>query len=253
VRTNPRARADLRERTRREADSVRKGTSQVERLFRVFWSETWRGLPVCAFEDRDQARARDGEDEGVSAGSPALRCSETVNSRGERGTSHLLFVEHFTRAECHFLRKPVQLLPLMMRRRSVCVWKSTRHTSNKLPTTHTPYLQFQHPFATFATMFEATADEFPFVEDLPKREKSRWQKYCDAMAEFAEVSRQEGGLVHVSMAANFLNVSRTRIDELCNAGILKRFSFGGHVVISVRSLKERAESKLLKGRPKKAA
>ena len=99
-------------------------------------------------------------------------------------------------------------------------------------------------------MFEATADEFPFVQDMPKRERSRWEKYRDAMAEFSEVSREEGGLIMVSLAANYLHVSRTRIDQLCDEGALRRYEFGGHVVISVNSLKERAEHERKKPGPK---
>jgi hypothetical protein len=103
-------------------------------------------------------------------------------------------------------------------------------------------------------MFEATVSEFPFVESIPKREKSKLQACWDEMAEFVEVSRQEQGLVTVTFACKALKVSRTRIDQMCEAGILKRFEMCGHVMISVRSIRDRAEAeRQAGGRPKKSS
>jgi len=100
-------------------------------------------------------------------------------------------------------------------------------------------------------MFEATANEFRFVQDLPKRQKSKLQSWWDEYAEYLELNRQECGLVTVTHAARALSVSRSRIDQLVEAGILRRFEFSGVTVISVSSIKERLQSERHNGRPKK--
>jgi len=100
-------------------------------------------------------------------------------------------------------------------------------------------------------MFEATISEFPFVGELPKRDKSKLQEVWDELAEFHEVSKREHGLVSVQHAMKCLNVSRSSIDDLVRRCKLTRFEFGGHVVISVKSLKQWANAeRSVGGRPR---
>jgi len=100
-------------------------------------------------------------------------------------------------------------------------------------------------------MTEAAALDFPFVQDLPKREKSKLRQWWDEFSEYLELNKAEGGLVPISTAAKALKVSRTRIDQLVEKGELRRVDFDGHLFISVRSIKERAEAeRSLGGRPK---
>lgn len=73
---------------------------------------------------------------------------------------------------------------------------------------------------------------FPFVEDLPKREKSRWQKFRDAWA----TAKAKGPLIPLTLAAKLSDVSRQRLDELIAAGKLERVDLEGHVMITEDSL-----------------
>jgi hypothetical protein len=101
-------------------------------------------------------------------------------------------------------------------------------------------------------MSDGAAIDFPFVHDLPKREKSKVGQAFDELAEFWEVSKQERGLVTVNHAMKALNITRTTIDILCAKGILRRYKFADHVLISVASIKERAEAeRSVGGRPRK--
>jgi hypothetical protein len=80
---------------------------------------------------------------------------------------------------------------------------------------------------------DVTADlSFPFVDELPKREKSRWQKFRDVWAE----AKAKGPLIPASLAAKLCDVTRQRIDELMARGKLERVELQGHVMITEASL-----------------
>lgn len=96
-------------------------------------------------------------------------------------------------------------------------------------------------------MFDTVASEFPFVEALPKREKSKLVKLWDRVFEFGRISGREGGLVTVMVAARLLGLSRTRIDQLVAAGRLRVVPFEGHVFISCFSIEEYAKQEKSKG------
>jgi len=102
-------------------------------------------------------------------------------------------------------------------------------------------------------MFDATATEFPFVEALPKREKSKLAKVWEMLAEFSDAQKREGALVPVMLAARVLDLSRTRIDQICEDGRLRRVVVDGHVFISEASILSFARSCRVHGRPRKAS
>jgi len=98
-------------------------------------------------------------------------------------------------------------------------------------------------------MFEASVSEFPFVAELPKREKSKLAQIWDVMKQMAAVPDEEGTLLPVSMACKALCISRTRVDQLVQDGKLKRFEFDGHVFISYKSVVAWAQAEHKNGRP----
>jgi hypothetical protein len=100
-------------------------------------------------------------------------------------------------------------------------------------------------------MFEAAINEFPFVEGMPKREKSKVAKIWELFAFMKSVSQTEGELVPLTMACKLLDVSRSRIDQFVQDGRLKRVEFDGHVFITENSLVELAKVERVNGRPAK--
>ena len=93
--------------------------------------------------------------------------------------------------------------------------------------------------------------EFPFVEELPKREKSRWAKVRDAWENFKSISDQHGGVVPVQIAAELGGVSHQRILQLLESGSLVRVELKGHVYVGENSFIEWAKSERKTGRPLK--
>ena len=100
-------------------------------------------------------------------------------------------------------------------------------------------------------MADGLAAEFPFVEELPKREKSRLQKLWDHFTEVKAITAQKGLLVPVRFAANLVGVSQQRVDQLCDNGSLERVYVDGHPFVTENSLIEWAKSERKAGRPPK--
>ena len=93
------------------------------------------------------------------------------------------------------------------------------------------------------------ASDFPFVADLPKREKSRVVKLWDAFHELAAMHAEHGLPVPRSAAADLLEVSQQRIAQLIAAGKLTVVDFNGHSYVTEKSLKELAKTERKTGRP----
>jgi hypothetical protein len=98
-------------------------------------------------------------------------------------------------------------------------------------------------------MFDAAISEFPFVEALPKREKSKLARVWDMLKEMKAAVDAEGQLVPVNLTCKLLDVSRTRIDQFCAAGRLRRVTIGDHVFITEKSIVECARDERKSGRP----
>lgn len=98
-------------------------------------------------------------------------------------------------------------------------------------------------------MFEATVNEFSFVEGLPKRQKSKLASVWELVRRMSEVSETEGALLPPMLVAKALNLSRCRIDQICEDGRLKRITIDGHVFITENSLVAFAKEERKNGRP----
>lgn len=91
--------------------------------------------------------------------------------------------------------------------------------------------------------------EFPFVEEMPKREKSSWAKLWDEFEQLRAVVRVDGALVPDVAAALLLDVSNVRIEQFCDDGRLKRVMFHGRRYVTENSLVEFAKIERKNGRP----
>lgn len=102
-------------------------------------------------------------------------------------------------------------------------------------------------------MIDATAineaQEFPFVEVLPKREKSRLLSVWELISELSRVSEQKGALVPVVLAAEALNVTRQRMHQFCDESRLEVVLVRGHKFITEDSLVAFAKQQRKSGRP----
>lgn len=101
-------------------------------------------------------------------------------------------------------------------------------------------------------MHEAALTEFPFVDVLPRREKSKVAKLWDLVQDFKRASLSEGALFPVTVAAKALDVSRTRVDMWVADGRLKRIAIDGHVFITGDSMIELARTERKNGRPSRS-
>jgi hypothetical protein len=100
-------------------------------------------------------------------------------------------------------------------------------------------------------MFEAAVSEFPFVESLPKREKSKLAKVWDLLSEMKAATEEQGQLVPVNLTCKLLDLSRSRIDTICSDGRLRRVKVCDHVFITENSIVEFARVERKNGRPLK--
>lgn len=102
-------------------------------------------------------------------------------------------------------------------------------------------------------MFEATVNEFPFVAEVPRREKSRLTKVWDVFQELKAITEEKGMLVPARMTANLLNISHQRVMQLVETQHLERVTVDKQVFITERSIVAHASSERKAGRPFKLA
>jgi hypothetical protein len=100
------------------------------------------------------------------------------------------------------------------------------------------------------TAQNATLD-FPFVEEIPKREKTRVAKLWDQFAELKAIVDEKGMLLPPVCVAELLNVSRARVHQLTTTGQLERVEFRGQVFVTEESLVAWAQTEHKSGRPLK--
>jgi hypothetical protein len=102
-------------------------------------------------------------------------------------------------------------------------------------------------------MLQAAITEFPFVEALPKRERSKFSKLWDHLTEVREVVAQKGALVPQHMVADLLDVSRQRICALVDEGRFDSVEVHGVRYITADSVEVFAKQERSKcGRPRKS-
>lgn len=100
-----------------------------------------------------------------------------------------------------------------------------------------------------AVMIDAATPDFPFVAELPKRERSRLVTVWDRLAELRQVSAEHGQLLPPHFAAKLLDISPQRISELTKAGRFVRVEVNGHPFLTESSVVEYARSERKAGRP----
>jgi len=93
------------------------------------------------------------------------------------------------------------------------------------------------------------AEDFPFVQDLPKRKQSLVERVWDRLKAFDAVVKEKGPVVTTRFAASLLGVSKQRIDQLMDAKKLERVDVDEHPFITQASIIELARSERKNGRP----
>lgn len=107
-------------------------------------------------------------------------------------------------------------------------------------------------FGMVPTMSEVLAmNEFTFVKDLPKRERSRMQIVLDQFKAFSQIQQEKGTLVPAAFAAKMLGVCKQRVSQLMDEGVLERVDFNDHPFITQESILRFCKSARQPGRPKK--
>lgn len=113
-------------------------------------------------------------------------------------------------------------------------------------------LVFRQGIVQPVVMFDSAVCEFPFVEGLPVREKSRIGKAWDIVVHMREAQAQHGLLIPERLAARLAGVSWQRIEQLSKAERLKCVRIDGHPFITEDSLVAWLKSDRKTGRPRKA-
>jgi hypothetical protein len=98
-------------------------------------------------------------------------------------------------------------------------------------------------------MVKIEEQDFPFVEKLPKREKSKLAKVWEDLQAFHALQKEHGILLTPRFAGALLGVGKSRIDQLMDVGKLSRVEFQGHPYIPEGSVIELARSERKNGRP----
>lgn len=98
-------------------------------------------------------------------------------------------------------------------------------------------------------MFEASINEFPFVAELPKREKSKLATVWDRFKALSAVSKEAGCLVPPVFVASVLGISKQRVYQLGETGKLEVIRLEGQVFVTERSIIALARSERKSGRP----
>lgn len=91
--------------------------------------------------------------------------------------------------------------------------------------------------------------QFPFVSELPKREKRKVENVWDRLAQMREAVDAHGMLIPPVMVASLLNVSRQRVHQFTQDGRLKMVQVNGQPMITEDSVVELAKAERKAGRP----
>jgi hypothetical protein len=95
----------------------------------------------------------------------------------------------------------------------------------------------------------ARAEDFPFMAELPKREKSKLAKGWELFRELQKTVEEKGFLVPANFASEILGVSKQRVHFLIKENRLETIVIQGHNYITEDSLVEFARSERKSGRP----
>lgn len=98
-------------------------------------------------------------------------------------------------------------------------------------------------------MDNVATSEFPFVQELPKRERSKLANLWDVLKEARAATEHHGSLVPPSFAADLLGISRQRLHVLMEEGKLETVTFHGKRFVGENSLVAWAKAERQNGRP----
>jgi hypothetical protein len=98
-------------------------------------------------------------------------------------------------------------------------------------------------------MESTDATEFPFIKELPKGEAKKTLGVWDLIDSYAENFKTDGILLPVSIAAQALHVSRSRVHQFIQDGRLKARQINGLMLVTQTSLLECADIARKSGRP----
>ena len=98
-------------------------------------------------------------------------------------------------------------------------------------------------------MIEASVNEFPFVQGLAKREKTKLENLWEVLKQAKEIADEKGMLLPSRFAAGLLGVSQQRVSQLMESGKLERVDLRGHPFVTESSVVDYAMSERKAGRP----
>lgn len=96
-----------------------------------------------------------------------------------------------------------------------------------------------------------TTLDFPFVADLPKREKSVIRTLWDEIGYCCEAQKRFGPVLPETVAAGALGISRQRMNQLVKAGRFETVTMGKRTYVTEDSLRAFAATERKSGRPAK--
>jgi len=99
---------------------------------------------------------------------------------------------------------------------------------------------------------DIAVSEFPFVADLPKREKGKLQTLWDNYSEVSSLVKEHGMLIPCAYAAELAGVTKQRIHVLCDQERLKSVHLNSLRFVTEASFLEWMRAEHKNGRPFKA-
>jgi hypothetical protein len=100
-------------------------------------------------------------------------------------------------------------------------------------------------------MFNAPLTEFPFVETLPKREKSKLAKLWDHLAEVKRIVEEKGAVLPQHLVADLLGISKQRVGQIIDDGRFEAVMIHGTRYVTESSVVAFAKEERRVGRPVK--
>ena len=98
----------------------------------------------------------------------------------------------------------------------------------------------------------AFTSDFPFVDDIPKREQKKVLSLWDSLAAFSELVKENGPPVSFTLASKLLGISKQSVSQLVQDNRFKIItSPDGVAVITANSLMDFAKEERKAGRPTK--
>lgn len=91
--------------------------------------------------------------------------------------------------------------------------------------------------------------EFPFVAELPKREKTRRMKLLEVLDILEARTKEKGPVIPQSLAAEILGVTRQRVAQFVDSGRIEAFLLNGTRFVYLRSFLEFCKEDRPTGRP----